>query len=339
MSRSAAATPPPPFFPPKVSTPHARHTSAPTGTNAHYNKHHHTKKPRKHGFGGSSRPKPPAAAGLKAEALGLAFEDLPDFTVIDKPKDGAPLVRQPSQSSISTFHSAESFPSFISHENGGSTVPSMSSIVDSSVSLALQTPHNASVVSLPVMVQADPDMPPPSHFPNDTNSDAPVSAISVGHKGSWTANFGKMAKAVVHTGKSMGIPFGGERKKRDSQSAGASPVPSSPAKLATSSLLPQVPPAASTSANPQASRYPACSLAPIPRPTKEELAQLDPQAAIARKREWAEAEHNRVVECARLCSQWPQSGYNQSKWGPNGQSSVFSALQLSLTLYRRQSVL
>ncbi|KAI9634224.1 uncharacterized protein MKK02DRAFT_17453, partial [Dioszegia hungarica] len=34
--------------------------------------------------------------------------------------------------------------------------------------------------------------------------------------------------------------------------------------------------------------------------------------------EWAEGQHLLLTECARLCSQWPQSGYNTSKWGPNG---------------------
>lgn len=321
MSRSSTSTPPPPFFPAKVSTPSARHASAPNGAGAHFSKHHHhAKKPRKHGFGGSSKPKAPAS-GLKAEALGLSFEELPDFTVIDKAQQGAPLVRQPSSSSILTFHSAESIPSILTNESGGSsgynTAPSMSSTVDSSASLSLQTPHNASVVSLPVVVQADSDMsPPPSAH---VNSDTPVSAAA-GHKGSWTANFGKMAKAVVHTGKSMGMPFGGERKKRDSQSLGASPLPALPAQLPTSAPLPQVP---------SASRSPACRFAAIPRPTQEELAQLDANAALARKREWAEAEQRRVTECARLCSQWPQSGYNQSKWGPNGAKAYYSPQSLA----------
>lgn len=41
-----------------------------------------------------------------------------------------------------------------------------------------------------------------------------------------------------------------------------------------------------------------------------------------RQREWAEAENRRIHECARLCSQWPLSGYNLGKYGPNGKSTV-----------------
>lgn len=61
------------------------------------------------------------------------------------------------------------------------------------------------------------------------------------------------------------------------------------------------------------------SLVAVQRPTRVELALLNPKVAMTKMKEWAEAENRRVLECAKLCSQWPQSGYNQSKWGPNGQ--------------------
>lgn len=35
------------------------------------------------------------------------------------------------------------------------------------------------------------------------------------------------------------------------------------------------------------------------------------------------ADYRRVHECARLCSQWPQSVYNVTKYGPNGRSCSF----------------
>ncbi|ADV24136.1 hypothetical protein I305_02360 [Cryptococcus gattii E566] len=42
-----------------------------------------------------------------------------------------------------------------------------------------------------------------------------------------------------------------------------------------------------------------------------------------RQREWAEAENRRIHECARLCSQWPLSGYNLGKYGPNGAATFY----------------
>ncbi|EIW71839.1 hypothetical protein TREMEDRAFT_60759 [Tremella mesenterica DSM 1558] len=39
--------------------------------------------------------------------------------------------------------------------------------------------------------------------------------------------------------------------------------------------------------------------------------------------EWFEAQRQRMVECARLCSQWPQSGYNLLKFGPAGSKQFY----------------
>lgn len=92
-----------------------------------------------------------------------------------------------------------------------------------------------------------------------------------------------MAKAVVSTG--FALPFTEKRKKY------------SPPPIADAVFVPT---------------------GPTPQPTREELGQLSEEAAMARRREWALEQQRRVTECARLCSQWPHSGYNQSKWGPNG---------------------
>lgn len=312
MSRSATATPPLPYFPAKVATPSTRHASAPTASHAHFKHgHHSSKKARKHGFGSSGKTKHATSAVPKSEGLGLdmPLEDHSGFTVIENPATfGAPLTRQPSSTSVLTFHSAQSIPSIQTIDSADNSLaptapPSISNTTAESVlSLPLYTPESASVVSLPSLLQAEPEVPLSS-------ANTPASA----HRATWTSNFGKMAKAVVHTGKSMGIQFGGERKKRES--GADSPAPIASAQLAPTAQLPQTPPTACTDC-------PLPTLIAVPRPSADELAQLDPQAALARKREWAEAENKRVLECARLCSQWPQSGYNQSKWGPNGQSPI-----------------
>lgn len=46
---------------------------------------------------------------------------------------------------------------------------------------------------------------------------------------------------------------------------------------------------------------------------------LDEEESKRKRREWAEGQHARLTELARLCSQWPQSGYHLGKWGPAGE--------------------
>lgn len=50
--------------------------------------------------------------------------------------------------------------------------------------------------------------------------------------------------------------------------------------------------------------------------------QIENPAEALRRYEWAEEQRRLVTEFARLCSQWPQSSYNISKWGPNGCCTV-----------------
>lgn len=99
---------------------------------------------------------------------------------------------------------------------------------------------------------------------------------------------GKMAMAVVNTGMSVSRGFGhaqAQGKKVQSQ-----PQP----QLQSQSQAQNQAPARTTQ-------------------------KIDEQQ---RQREWAEAENRRIHECARLCSQWPLSGYNLGKYGPGGESTV-----------------
>lgn len=95
---------------------------------------------------------------------------------------------------------------------------------------------------------------------------------------------GKMAMAVVNTGMSVSRGFG------QGQAQGKKVQPQSQSQA---------------QAQGQAQAHPA--------------QKIDEEQ---RQREWAEAENRRIHECARLCSQWPLSGYNLGKYGPNGKSTV-----------------
>lgn len=133
----------------------------------------------------------------------------------------------------------------------------------------------------------------------------------------WVGSFGKMAKAVVNTGVSMGMSFADKRRK---EGALASPRPSS-AKL--SSALPVV-----TKAEPISGYF---EMPREPRPTHEELEGLSQHEVQQRMYAWAAADHARITECARLCSQWPQSGYNCQKFGPNGSRMIYEPQSLCNT--------
>ncbi|OWZ76425.1 hypothetical protein C365_04571 [Cryptococcus neoformans Bt85] len=100
---------------------------------------------------------------------------------------------------------------------------------------------------------------------------------------------GKMAMAVVNTGMSVSRGFGhaqAQGKKVQSQ-----PQP----QLQSQSQAQNQAPARTTQ-------------------------KIDEQQ---RQREWAEAENRRIHECARLCSQWPLSGYNLGKYGPGGAATFY----------------
>ncbi|KIR62340.1 hypothetical protein I314_03278 [Cryptococcus bacillisporus CA1873] len=96
---------------------------------------------------------------------------------------------------------------------------------------------------------------------------------------------GKMAMAVVNTGMSVSRGFG------QGQAQGKKVQPQSQSQA---------------QAQGQAQAHPA--------------QKIDEEQ---RQREWAEAENRRIHECARLCSQWPLSGYNLGKYGPNGAATFY----------------
>jgi len=146
-------------------------------------------------------------------------------------------------------------------------------------------------------------------------------------RGSWTSNIGKMAKAVVHTGKSMGMSFG-ERKKRDSlpaprpqtqpEPSGQSQVPMPLADIPT-----PVAPATSESLENVEEHEMQVDLSMVEcrMPDPEDRPQVS-EAILQQQREQVLARHARILELARLCSQWPYSGYQRSKFGPNGKSAA-----------------
>jgi hypothetical protein len=231
------------------------------------------------------------------DALGMSFEDISPMEAAVITAEGTARTQSPvSQQGKSTDKTGQD-------EDGDQIMgrvtptPSMAtSYSESFISTTLPTPSSSRAPSLlqpEIAIDAE----------AAATSGVPIVAPSpLAAKPSWVPYFGKMAKAVVNTGF---IPFA-DKKKKDAQfalSAPASP-PSAPS------------PSPASPSHDDAVFVPT---GPTPRPTSEELSQLSEEAALERRREWAMEQHRRVTECARLCSQWPQSGYNQSKWGPNGE--------------------
>ncbi|OCF32149.1 hypothetical protein I317_07126 [Kwoniella heveanensis CBS 569] len=302
MSRAATATPPPQtYFPQRNTTPTMRHASAPTVTAAHFvNRHGYQHQPGKRrtknlphssSYNGTSPLKKQSNAPIaQNEGLGLSFEDLGTPCQEDN-QEFPSISRQDSVASYASSSSAES--SQTSRCDLLTSEPASFRLADSETQSSTPSASMSSSVSraptqllTPVVSEGQPLVVEQADAVNKpTELPAPPVAAP---RASWV---GKMAMAVVNTGMSMGIPFGQHGEKK-------------------SKLLPFGLPSASGSAPnivPEASK-----------PTIEELQSLSPEQQLARKREWAEAENRKVTECARLCSQWPQSGYNISKYGPNG---------------------
>ncbi|WWC64387.1 uncharacterized protein I303_106997 [Kwoniella dejecticola CBS 10117] len=316
MSRAATATPPPQtYFPQRNTTPTMRHCAVPNVTAAHFANRGYQHQPKarktKHlpqqgGSTTSNSPlKKPASLPVENEALGLSFEDLGAapaelHRTPPAPSRQNPVASYDSAASINSFQSSRSDfntsePS--SYERSGRSTPTTGSI-SSSVSRAptqLLTPAT-SEASFPISGPIEQD---------DIASGQQVVQLApqAAPRASWV---GKMAMAVVNTGMSMGIPFG-QHARKDVLS---------PSKAATPTPLPPVEPVTTAPAALPHSAGPS-------RPTVEELQSLSPEQRLARQREWAEAENRKVTECARLCSQWPQSGYNTSKHGPNGANCYY----------------
>ena len=308
MSRTATATPPPTYFPQRNATPTMRHCSAPNVTAVHFvSRHpHQPHLPRRKSrnvssaagaFVGALSPKKRSVdlgtVTPAEDALGMSFEDISPMEAGALTTEGA--VRR--QSPVAQDKRSDR------DEDGDQVMgrvtptPSMStSYSESFTSTTLPTPSSSRAPSLlqpEIVLDAE----------TAARSGVPIiapSPMAATAKPSWVPYFGKMAKAVVNTGF---MPFA-DKKKKDIQHP--SSAPTSP----RSASLP-----ASPSHKGEAVFVPC---GPTPRPTFEELSQLSEEEALERRKEWAMEQQRRVTECARLCSQWPQSGYNQSKWGPNG---------------------
>lgn len=332
MSRTATATPPAPYFPQRVSTPTLRHSSSPSVTTAHLAKshhHHHQAKRR------AKQVTPKANKTVPAEALGLSFEDVtkpsPDaegFVSGDMTMRAAPISRTQS---IASFATVESYSTARTNETDDTeesmrltpTPPFSFTDTASLTHTPLATPAS-SIASLPGAASASNEN---RKQASDLLPGTEALAIqSPSGKTSWVPSFGKMAKAVVHTGKSMGMPFG-DRRKRESTGSVSVPVPIatptpklhlSPSAISTPVSAPSISRTHSEVRDPPTQSTFHVLAARASQPSRAELQVLSGDDALRRKREWAEAERNRIYECARLCSQWPQSGYNQSKFGPNG---------------------
>jgi hypothetical protein len=229
--------------------------------------------------------------------MDMSFEDI---SVND-----ADLYKSHNQSttSFSTFQSANSMPGMDHDITTGSylTIPNGAPgfyTAHSATNTPLVTPNQSDVSLSPLSVITTAE-----DLISSSCSESNHTPIPTGRTSSWTSNIGKMAKAVVHTGKSMGIAFG-EKKKKDT-------VSSEPVVIS----LPV---------------DEGAEIARAPSPAQE-LAQTAPEVEQGHhlsnlcnphqdidRRQMLVAQHPRIFECARLCSQWPESGYQKSKFGPHG---------------------
>jgi len=239
------------------------------------------------------------------DSLGLSFEEISSVP-FSSPSSTDLISRSNSQTSVSSAFRKSNRVSTKDIDGDEdmerhTPAPSMTASSDSFVSTNLPTPASSRSSSLLLSDAAQ------LHGEREPTSKSAAQAA----RPSWVPYFGKMAKAVVNTGLNMSIPFA-DKKKKDA-------VTSLVAQVSTVPAAQPAEPAVSTSD-------------PAPQPSQAELAQLSKEEAMALKRHWAYEQQRRVTECARLCSQWPHSGYNQSKWGPNGESTLRSCSQLTLRL-------
>ena len=313
MSRTAVSTPPPPFFPQRNTTQIPRQISTPSLTPSHFTRQqaNHFRRKAKQAFKGRSMEQDEEVTPTKPVAFEPAFtvdqSSLSVSVANDTPESS--IFRTQSVASVSTSASFDSSMTGQSLANSTSDAssrrwsfaPSMCTSASSFVITPLATPASSRAPSL---IQTD--------FSGDSSLSSPIESISLdapafdnhAAKGSWVPNLGKMAKAVVHHGMNMS-PFGEKRSKKSSQTATPPPPVAQIVKMVSAPVI-----------EPDYSIFEPS--ARIPQPSREELLRLDEETAMARRREWALEQQKRVQECARLCSQWPQSGYNQMKWGPYG---------------------
>ena len=315
MSPAAVLTPPPPFFPQRNTQPTARQTSTPSLTPSHFTRQqaNHFRRKAKLAFKGRAAEQDEEITPTKPVVVEPAYAvdegSWSNSVANDTPESS--IFRTQSVASVAT---SASFDSSMTGQSAANSIsdassrrwsfaPSMCTSASSFVITPLATPASSRAPSL---IQTE--------YSVDSSLSSPIESISPdvppfdthAAKGSWVPNLGKMAKAVVHHGMNMS-PFGEKRSKKSSQTSTPPPPVAQPIKIINPPLI-------------EAEHSIFTPSARLPQPSREELQRLDEEAAMARRREWALEQQKRVQECARLCSQWPQSGYNQMKWGPYGES-------------------
>lgn len=304
----SSPNPPPTYFPQRTSTPTLRHAS-PTPSSTHLPRLLQKSTPEKRA-GRRIKHLPPSLSGLGGKSKksnskkGSEEEESPTPPELgeDGTSEGSCSVEStrlhtPAGLDVSfilqQYHSSD-------QEREGERQPVWISTHPTSASKPIpDTPSNS-------------QLPPP---PPTSRSWVPHFALS------------KVAKAVLPS--HFALPFssvGGDKKKKSNGNAQMLDIPivwdiqarcpiSSPSSTSTESGLSGT--LAGTGKGEEENVFkPQARARSIPEGL---LDGLDEEGVKKRKREWAEKEHGRLTECARLCSQWPGSGYNVGKWGPGGE--------------------
>ncbi|WOO80260.1 uncharacterized protein LOC62_03G003770 [Vanrija pseudolonga] len=337
MSRTATATPPPPLFHQKNATPSARHVSKGNGSQLpvpgfqrHFKKQsklsHSAVPPTSSSSSATAMDPPPLNPATNAAAVAPAGGKVP-MSASDMLGMGTPRQRSPDPMAMSRTGSIS-----WSFDDSASAVPSMStssSASSDSCSASLTTPETTPSSS----IYGD-----HAEIVSGSTTSFPNVPIATPSPRSWVNGFGKMARAAIS-------PFSRRREGESPRlpSSPAQPISPSPGLVGMSPYIapsPQSFSPMSTPASPMAFTItPAPEVAQMSETTPLPLHALPPAVAVPsnmppaitpgspeidnpvealRRAEWAELQQKRVTEFARLCSQWPQSGYNLGKWGPNG---------------------
>lgn len=329
MSRTATATPPPPLFHQKNATPSARHASRGGDRAASPGGFRHFKKPAKAAVLGHHHTSP-----LK-QTVAVAPMSAGDMLGMLSNKEASPdPMSMPQTGSI------------ISHKDTDAA-----SIATSTPSLATDHSESSSYDDI-----VTPETTPPSSLAGSVPGESPYLPASASQSPrSWTNGFGKVARAASGM---MGawsrrpqsprvmttspVPMGPPATtKATVMSPYVAPSPTgspyitpSPVAMATSPpatpATPISPTAFVLTPAPEAvdmplPALPVHALPPavahphnMPPALTPDSPNIDNPVEALRRFEWAEEQRKQVTEFARLCSQWPQSSYNQAKWGPNG---------------------
>lgn len=308
MSRSTSATPPAAYFPQRTSTPTLRH-NAPPGTasaaaHSHFRSQPHQHSPEKRA-GRRIKHLPPSLGGLKARKQASASVSLDEGMEVDGEME------RPGSATPSDTGSASGSASPSPSPPGSDSYGSSHSII-SGPSTSLNTPAGTDASSSFSLQQYPDDL---DDFSRDASDDIPRVAVipstpanvpTTSATRSWVPHFGLgKVKAVLPTFPSWSVSADKRKKALLPLAPIEVPVP----------VVWEV--CAREAKEGEGVFSPQARALPIPA---DWLIGLDEEAVKKKKREWAEGQHLLLTECARLCSQWPQSGYNTSKWGPNGTS-------------------